>query len=126
MSVRRPCCVGSICVLVYLVGGVVVAAAVTVVGLRPVLQQQIRCFQCCCPDGAALQHFCWSVKRHESESAGCVHGWGFGSGPQMRKASMCQDYCGISRLWAPVCLKQSDSPNYQKKTVLHLTELKRL
>lgn len=98
MSVRRPCCVGSICVLVYLVEGVVAAAAaVTAVGLRPVLSQQIRCLQCCCPDGAASQRFCWSVKRHVSESAGCVRGWGFGSGPRTRKASMCQDYCWISR-----------------------------
>lgn len=37
MSARRPCCVGFICVLVYLVGGVAAAAAVTAVGHRPLL-----------------------------------------------------------------------------------------
>lgn len=90
-SAGRPCCVGFIYVLVYLVGGVV--AAVSAVGLRPLLWQHLRCSHCCCPDGGGVQRFCQSAKRHVSESVGC----GFGSGPRTRKASMCQDYCEISR-----------------------------
>lgn len=98
MGARRPCCVGFICVLVYLVGGVAAAAAaVTAVGHRPLLWQCLRHFQCCCPDGAAVRHFCWSVKHRASESVGCVHGCDFGSGPRTGKASMCQGYCEISR-----------------------------
>lgn len=97
MSARKPCCVGFICVLVYLVGGVVAAAAVTAVGLRPLLWQRLRCSHCRCPDGVAVRHFCRSVKRRASENVGCVRGCGFGSGPRTGKASMCQGYCEISR-----------------------------
>ncbi len=88
---------GFICVLVYLVGGVAAAAAVTAVGHRPLLWQCLCRFQCRCPDGVAVQRFCWSVKRRASESVGCVRGCGFGSGPRTGKASMCQGYCEISR-----------------------------
>lgn len=97
MSARRPCCVGFICVLVYLVGGVAATAAVTAVGHRPLLWQRPCHFLCRCPDGVAVQRFCWSVKHHVSESVGCVRGCGFGSGPRTGKASMCQGYCEISR-----------------------------
>lgn len=97
MSARRPCCVGFICVLVYLVGGVVAAAAVTAVGHRPLLRQRLLCFHWGFPDGAVVLRFCWSVKRRVSESVGCVRGCGFGSGPRTGKASMCQGYCEISR-----------------------------
>lgn len=97
MNARKPCCVGFICVSVYLVGGVAVAAAVTAVGHRPLLWQRLRHFQCRCLDGDAVQRFCWSEKRHVNESVGCVRGCGFGSGPQTGKASMCQGYCEISR-----------------------------
>lgn len=107
MSAGRPCCVGFICVLVYLVGGVV--AAVSAVGLHPLLWQRLRCLRRGCPDGGGVQRFCQSVKRRVSESVD------FGSGPLTRKASMCRDYCEIFRERSPACLKQPDSPNYQKK-----------
>ncbi len=101
MSVRRPCCVGFICVLVYLVGGVAAAAAAaaaaTAVGHRLLLWQHLCHFLCRCPDGVAVQRFCRSVKRCASESVGCVRGCGFGSGSRTGKASMCQGYCEISR-----------------------------
>lgn len=103
MSARRPCCVGFICVLVYLVGGVEAVAAAaavadaTAVGHCPLLWQHLRHFHCRYPDGVALWCFCWSVKHRASESVGCVRGFGFGSGPRTGKASMCQDYCEISR-----------------------------
>lgn len=84
---------GFICVLVYLVGGVVVVAAETAVGLHSLLWQRLRCFHCCCPDGVAVMCFCWSVKCRVSESVGCVRGFG----SRTRKAWMCQDYCEISR-----------------------------
>lgn len=63
---RRPCCVGFICVLVYLVGGgaATVAAAVAAaaaVAHRP-WSRQSRCrFLRCPPDAAAVQCFCRSV-----------------------------------------------------------------
>lgn len=50
-----------------------------------------------CPDGVAVQRFCWSVKRHVSESVGCVRGCGCGRGPRTGKASTCRGYCEISR-----------------------------
>lgn len=97
MSARRPCCVGFICVLVYLVGGVAAAAAAaaaTAVGHRPLLWQRLCRFPRRRPDAVAVLRFCWSVKRRASER---VRGCGFGSGPRTGKASMCQGYCEISR-----------------------------
>lgn len=95
MSAWRPCCVGFICVLVYLVGGAAATAAdATAVGHRLLLWQSLCHFLRRRPDGVAVQRFCWSVKRHVSESVvGRVHG----CGPRAGKASMCQDYCEISR-----------------------------
>lgn len=87
---------GFICVLVYLVGGAAATAA-TAVGHRPLLRQCLCRFLRRCPDGVAVQRFCWSVKSRASESVGCVRGCGFGSGPRTGKASMCQGYCEISR-----------------------------
>lgn len=102
MKVRRPCCVGFICVLVYLAGGVAAAGAAVAAaaGHRPPLRQRLGRFQCRRPDGVVgVLRFCWSVKRRASESVGCVRGcgFGFGSGPRTRKASMCRGYCEISR-----------------------------
>lgn len=112
-SAGSPCCVGFICVLVYLVGGVV--AAVSVVGLHSLLWQRLRCLRRGCPGGGGggggVQRSCRSVRRRVSERVGR----GLGSGPRTRKASMCQDYCEICRERSPACLKQPDSPNYQKK-----------
>lgn len=121
MSARRPCCVGFICVLVYLVGGVAAAAAVAAARQWLLLWQRLHRFQCRCPDGGAAWHFCRSVKRRASESVPCVRA--FGSGPRTGKASMCQGYCEISRELAPACLKQPDSPNYQKKLPFTLEKL---
>lgn len=95
MNARKPCCVGFICVLVYLVGGVVVAVAVTAVGHRPLLFLCLCHFHCRCPEGVAVWCFWWSVKHHVSESVGFVRG--FGSGPRTEKVSMCQGYCEISQ-----------------------------
>lgn len=88
MNARKPCCVGFICVLVYLVGGAVVAAEVTAEGHHLWLCH----FRCRCPDGAV---WCFWSEHRVSESVGCVHD--FGSGPQTRKASLCQGYCEISQ-----------------------------
>lgn len=77
------------------VAAAVATAVAAAVGHRPLLWQRLCHFLCCCPDGVAVQRFCWSVKRHVSESVGCV--LGFGSGPRTGKASMCQGYCEISR-----------------------------
>lgn len=111
---RRPCCVGFICVLVYLAGGgaatVAAAAAAAAVGRRPWLRHS----RCRPAAAAAAVHRFW--RRSVSERAGRVRGCGFGSGPRTGKASARRGYPDFCQLGAPPCLKQPDSPNYQRAT----------
>lgn len=112
---RRPCCGGFICVLVYLAGGgaaTVAAAAAAAVGRRPWLRHS-HCRPAAAAAAAAVHRF-W--QRSVSERAGRVRGCGFGSGPRTGKASARRGYPDFCRLGAPPCLKQPDSPNYQRAT----------